>query len=165
MGRFLGLSILSLSFVFLFQNCQSFESKPVEELSSQCKAKLKEKVLAEGGWSEMECLKPSHYRCALKVYNPLVANSEYMENECIDWEGTKLCLDLDVVTRNTSELLDNPRVKDEAFLEGGAFNRLEYRCSQTGIVGFGHPLIVEVSDSLDGALVKAKSSCRKGVRL
>ncbi len=164
MGRFLVLSITTFMFMFVFQNCNSFDSQSVESLSSQCKAKLKSKVIAKGGWGSLECSRPSHYKCALKVYKPMIDNSSYEENECLDWDGFKICLDINVSAMDTSHLLDNPDISDDAFVDGGDFNRLEYRCVQTGIVEHGHPLIVGVGDSLSRAIASAKATCNQGVK-
>lgn len=165
MGRVLALSVLTLSFMFVFQNCNSFESQPVAELSSQCRAQLKSKAINRGGWTTNECEKPSHYKCALKVYNPMVARASYQDIECFETDGLQTCFNIDVETFDTSGLLDNPAVLDEAFVEGGDLNRMEYRCSHLGIIEYGHPVIVEVADTLERAFVKTQQTCKQGVKL
>ena len=164
MGRFLGISLLTLTIFVFFQNCQSFETQQAEELSSQCKVQMKEKVLSKGGWPKSECSQPSHYKCNLLVYKPDIENSHYKDTQCVDKDNSEYCLEIEVKTHDTSHLLENQQVDDEAFIEGGALNRMEYRCAQIGILEKGQPLIVEVSDSLEGALEKAIKTCSRGVK-
>ncbi|MCB9026440.1 MAG: hypothetical protein H6625_09005 [Bdellovibrionaceae bacterium] len=165
MGRVLYLSLLSFSMMVLFQNCQSFETAQVKEFSSQCHAKIKNKILAVGGWSDSECSNLNHYNCALKVYKPYVSSASFKDVQCMELDGSQVCFDVDVDTHDTSSLLNNPKIIDDDFVEGGNFNRQEYRCMQTGIVQGGQPLIIEVADSLESAFSLARKTCRQGVRL
>ena len=134
------------------------------ELNSQCQAKLREKVLAQGGWSPLECEDPSHYTCALKVYRPEIENATFKDNLCLDWNGQSTCLEIDISTHNTSPLLASGSFAEDEFFEGGKFYRQEYRCLQNNIQEGGKPLIIEVGDSLEQALSLARATCYQGVQ-
>ncbi len=165
MGRFLYLSVIIFTFLFAFQNCGSFETTPVENLSSQCKEEIKWKTLSQGGWVDKECSNPDHYKCAIKIYKPFIKTTTYSEQECFRLGGNNICKDMDVEAFNTAPLMTVDLIEETAFIEGRDYNRSEYRCMHTGVTEYGHPLIVEVSETLEEAYLKAQGTCKLGVRL
>ena len=165
MQKYIVLAILTLGFLIGFQNCQSFDKKNLENLSSNCKDKLRAKAIQLGGWSESECQNNNHYSCDLKIYGTEIENSVEENVVCTDVAGENVCLTIQVNTYNTSALLSDSTISEKSFIEGGALNRSEYRCIQNGIIDYGHPVITSIASGLHEALALAKASCMQGVRL
>jgi hypothetical protein len=164
MVRYFYLAIASILIIGLFQNCQPFEAKPLNELASLCQATSKQKLLSSQLWKSSDCEELSHYKCAVKVYKPFIERTQYQDQECFDFNGEYICLNVNYELFDTRMLLMTDAIADEAFEEGGDFNRIEFRCTQSVYSSF-EDVLVETGESISEAFGKAKSSCLQGARL
>jgi hypothetical protein len=163
MIRYLYLAISSMALITLFQNCQPFDAQPLNELASLCNASSKEKLITSQLWKTSDCQELSHYKCAAKVYKPFHSKSEYEDIECFTFENESICLNIQYEVFDTSPLMMSDMISDEAFEDGGDFNRIEYRCTQSLHSSF-EDILVEYGVDLKESFSKVNSSCLKGAQ-